>query len=166
MAKIDDSAPPKAPDVLAPTIGPNTAAVPLAVAVALADKVSDVPEIAEIVALNGTLIEVIAMPKYKPVALATVAVELPFVVLIVVDTVRRLAAVFCMVSEPTGARPRRSGKLNVNAPSPSPHGNTCAVTVLVDVALLLTVIVVADEILVIVVPVGIHVASTGAPTRI
>jgi hypothetical protein len=158
--------PPNPPATSAPAKALNVAAVPLAVDAAFALNVIVVPLILETVVPGTTLADTTTMPRKSPVADATVAVGLPLVVLIVVDAVKRPAAVACIVSAPAGTRPRRSGTLNVVTPSPFPHGNTVAVVVPVDVALLLTTIVLLLVIDAIVVPVGRHVASIGAPTRI
>jgi len=59
-----------------------------------------------------------------------------------------------------------SGSVNVVDPLPLPHGNTVADTVVLAVAALLTTIAEDDEILTMVVPVGIQEASTASPTAI
>ncbi|HEX5508910.1 MAG TPA: hypothetical protein VFX37_10445 [Pseudolabrys sp.] len=114
----------------------------------------------------GMFAETIVMPAATPVLTGISAVVLPFVVLMVVAISFLLAAVPPMASAPDGITPRRSGTLKVSAPSPLPHGKTVAATDADDVALLLTVIEVELVTAVTVVPVGRHVASTGAPTRI
>src|SRR6185437_5200991 len=101
--------PPNPPATSAPVNALNVAAVPLAVDVAFALNVIVVPLIFETVVPGTTLAETTIMPGKSPVADATVAVGLPLVVLIVVDAVNRPDGVACIVSEPAGTRPRRSG---------------------------------------------------------
>ena len=76
------------------------AAVPPAVADACALSVRVVPVMSIMVVPAGTFAETTYMPMQRPVALATVAEVLRFVVLIVVETWIRFAAELPMVSRP------------------------------------------------------------------